>query len=97
MALTSDTEYWYLIVSENCVCDVMQNLLCYVDLIKFKSFYLTETGIWLYETGLMQLLSDNKTDFTNLNSILTMYLQIRDDYCNLCLQQVTSELLVLDG
>jgi hypothetical protein len=49
------------------------------------------------EIGLMQLLSDNKTDFTILNSILAMYLQIRDDYCNLCLQQVTSDLSVQDG
>jgi len=45
----------------------------------------------------MQLLSDNKTDFTKLNSNLTMYLQILNDYCNLCLQQETSELFVLDG
>jgi len=43
----------------------------------------------------MQLLSDNKIDFTKLNSTLAMYVQIREDYCNLCLQQVTSELLVL--
>jgi len=43
----------------------------------------------------MQLVSDNKTDYTKLNSILTMYYQARDDYCNLCLQQVTSVLLVL--
>jgi len=38
MALASDAEYWYLIVSENCVCDVMQNLLCCVDLTKYKPF-----------------------------------------------------------
>jgi geranylgeranyl diphosphate synthase type 3 len=43
----------------------------------------------------MQLLSDNKIDFTNLNSILAMYIQIRDDYGNLCMQQVTLELLML--
>jgi hypothetical protein len=40
MALTSDAEYWYLIVSENCVCEVMQNLLWYVDLPKCKLFVL---------------------------------------------------------
>jgi len=51
----------------------------------------------LCEIILMQLLSDNKTDFTKLNSILALYIQIRDDYCNLRLQQVTSELSVLDG
>jgi geranylgeranyl diphosphate synthase type 3 len=58
---------------------------------------LTEAGIATIEIGLMQLLSDNKTDFTKLNNTLKMYLQIRDDYCNLCLQQVTLELLALDG
>jgi len=45
----------------------------------------------------MQLLSDNKTDFTKLNSILALYLQIRNDYCSLCDQQVILELSVLDG
>jgi hypothetical protein len=45
----------------------------------------------------MQLVSDNKTDFTKLNSVLALFFQIQDDYSNLCLQQVTSELLVLDG
>jgi len=46
---------------------------------------------------LMQLFSDNKADFTKLSGILGLYFQIRDDYCNLCLQEVTSELSVLDG
>jgi hypothetical protein len=36
--LASDAEYWYFIFSENCVCDILQNLLCYVDLTKYKSF-----------------------------------------------------------
>jgi len=45
----------------------------------------------------MQLLSDNKTDFTKLNNILALFFQIQNDYCNLCVQQVTSELSVLDG
>jgi geranylgeranyl diphosphate synthase type 3 len=49
------------------------------------------------EIVLMQLLSDNKTDFTKLNNTLVLYVQIRDDYCNLCLQQVNLELLMLDG
>ena len=51
----------------------------------------------MFEIGLMQLLSENKTDFTKLNSILASYFQIQNDYCNLCVQQVTSELSVLDG
>lgn len=36
---------------------------------------------------LMQLFSDNKEDFTKLTGILGLYFQIRDDYCNLCLQE----------
>jgi hypothetical protein len=49
------------------------------------------------EIVLMQLLSDNKTDFTKLNDILAIYIQIWDDYNNLCSQQVTLGLLMLDG
>jgi geranylgeranyl diphosphate synthase type 3 len=45
---------------------------------------------------LMQLFSENKADFTKLTGILGLYFQIRDDYCNLCLQEVTSEVLFLD-
>jgi len=30
--LASDAECWYLVVGENSVCDVIQNLLCYIDL-----------------------------------------------------------------
>nr|BAF42691.1 geranylgeranyl diphosphate synthase-2-A-isoform [Nasutitermes takasagoensis] len=50
-----------------------------------------KAAVWLFKIGLLQLLSDNKIDFTKLNSILAMYIQIRDDYCNLCLQQYTDE------
>jgi hypothetical protein len=97
MALASDAEYWFLIVIANCVCDVMQILLCYVDSTILNHLVLTENECLAYESELVQLLSDNKPDFTKLNSILKMYIQIRDDYCNLCLQQVTLKLLVLDG
>lgn len=37
---------------------------------------------------LMQLFSDNTNDFNKLTGILGLYFQIRDDYCNLCLQEV---------
>lgn len=37
---------------------------------------------------LMQLFSENAADFTKLAGILGLYFQIRDDYCNLCLQEV---------
>lgn len=38
---------------------------------------------------LMQLFSDNTSDFTTLTGILGLYFQIRDDYCNLCLREVS--------
>jgi hypothetical protein len=62
-----------------------------------KCLVLTEThGFLMFEIGLMQLLSDNKADFTQLTTILALYFQIRNDYSSLCLQQVTFELLILD-
>jgi geranylgeranyl diphosphate synthase type 3 len=58
---------------------------------------LTETGgLFMLAIRLMQLFSENKADFTKLTGILGLYFQIRDDYCNLCLQEVTSEVLFLD-
>jgi geranylgeranyl diphosphate synthase type 3 len=38
---------------------------------------------------MMQLCSENKADFTKLAGTFGRYFQIRDDYCNLCLQEVT--------
>jgi len=37
----------------------------------------------------LQLCSENKADFTKLTGIFGRNFQIRDDYCNLCLQKVT--------
>jgi geranylgeranyl diphosphate synthase type 3 len=63
-----------------------------------KHLVLTEAGgSIMYEVAPLQLLSDNKMDFTRLAGILGLYFQIRDDYCNLCQEQVTSELLALHG
>jgi geranylgeranyl diphosphate synthase type 3 len=45
----------------------------------------------------MQLFSENKADLTKLTQMWGLYFQIRDDYCNLCLQEVRSELSVLVG
>jgi len=67
------------------------------DLPKHKMSVLTETGA-LFSLGiqLMQLLSDNKSDFSKLTGILGLYYQIANDYRNFCRHEVTSELLVLD-
>ncbi|KAF4518940.1 hypothetical protein B566_EDAN007726 [Ephemera danica] len=44
-------------------------------------------GLFMLAIRLMQLFSDCKADFTKLTGILGLYFQIRDDYCNLCLQE----------
>jgi geranylgeranyl diphosphate synthase type 3 len=63
-----------------------------------KYLFLTEAGEYIMcEVAPLQLLSDNKVDFTRLAGILGQYFQIRDDYCNLCMEQVTSELSALHG
>jgi hypothetical protein len=49
-------------------------------------------GFWMTEIALMQFLSENKSDLTELTSTFALYLQIVDDYGNLCLQEVMSEL-----
>lgn len=38
---------------------------------------------------LMQLFSENKSDFTRLARIIGLYFQIRDDYQNLCSKDVS--------
>ncbi|PSN41558.1 Geranylgeranyl pyrophosphate synthase [Blattella germanica] len=44
-------------------------------------------GLFMLAVRLMQLFSENQADFTKLTGILGLYFQIRDDYCNLCLQE----------
>ncbi|BES88023.1 Polyprenyl synthetase [Nesidiocoris tenuis] len=46
-------------------------------------------GLFMLAVRLMQLFSQSKYDFTKLAGILGLYFQIRDDYCNLCLQEYT--------
>lgn len=40
-------------------------------------------GLFMLAIRLMQLFSDNKSDFNRLTAVLGLYFQIRDDYCNL--------------
>ncbi|CAG9559899.1 unnamed protein product [Danaus chrysippus] len=55
---------------------------------EYKEMTIKKTGgLFMLAIRLMQLFSDNKSDFTKLSSILGLYFQIRDDYCNLCLQE----------
>ncbi|XP_066602824.1 terpene synthase isoform X2 [Prorops nasuta] len=54
----------------------------------YKKMTIRKTGgLFNLAVRLMQLFSDCKEDFTPLAGILGLYFQIRDDYCNLCLQE----------
>ncbi|CAL7936112.1 unnamed protein product [Xylocopa violacea] len=44
-------------------------------------------GLFTLVVRLMQLFSDRKQDFTLLSRMLGLYFQIRDDYCNLYLDE----------
>ncbi|XP_063226841.1 terpene synthase isoform X2 [Bacillus rossius redtenbacheri] len=44
-------------------------------------------GLFMLAIRLMQLFSSNQSDLSHLTGILGLYFQIRDDYCNLCLQE----------
>jgi len=44
-------------------------------------------GLILLAIELMQLFSDDKSDFTKLANILGLYFEIREDYCNLWIKQ----------
>ena len=67
------------------------------DLPKHKMSVLTEAGkMVILGIQLLQLFSENTADFTKLTDILVLYCQISNDYRNICRQEVTSELLVLD-
>ncbi|XP_077302241.1 geranylgeranyl pyrophosphate synthase quemao isoform X2 [Arctopsyche grandis] len=55
---------------------------------EYKEMTMKKTGgLFMLAIRLMQLFSDNDSDFTKLAGILGLYFQIRDDYCNLCLAE----------
>ncbi|KAG6445824.1 hypothetical protein O3G_MSEX004100 [Manduca sexta] len=57
---------------------------------EYKQMTIKKTGgLFMLAIRLMQLFSENKSDFTKLSAILGLYFQIRDDYCNLSMQEYT--------
>lgn len=51
---------------------------------EYKRMVMQKTGgLFLITIRLMQLFSDNKSDFRKLVELISLYLQIRDDYCSL--------------
>jgi hypothetical protein len=58
---------------------------------------LAETGrLFMLAIRLVQIFSENKADVIKLTGILGLYVWIQDDFCSLCLQEVTSEVMFLD-
>lgn len=54
---------------------------------------LTETGgLFGLAIRLMQLFSQVHENFQTITGILGLYFQIRDDYANLCMKQVSNSL-----
>ena len=69
------------------LCIFCGDVLLYQNI---KYLFWTEVGgLFTFGEQMMQLCSENKTDFTKLTGILGQYYQIRDDYFDLCLQEVT--------
>lgn len=50
-------------------------------------------GLFLLDSQLMQLFSDNEKDFTSLAAVLGLYFQIRQDYVN-CSEEVGVAILL---
>lgn len=48
-------------------------------------------GLFMLAIRLMLLFSENEKDFTKLTALLGLYFQIRDDYCNLSLEEVSGK------
>lgn len=56
----------------------------------YKQMTIRKTGgLFMLAIRLMQLFSNNSEDFLRLTAILGLYFQIRDDYCNLSLEEVS--------
>uniref|UniRef100_A0A1L8DZQ0 Putative geranylgeranyl pyrophosphate synthase/polyprenyl synthetase n=1 Tax=Nyssomyia neivai TaxID=330878 RepID=A0A1L8DZQ0_9DIPT len=65
------------------------NVLCPPEC-DYKQMTIRKTGgLFMLAIRLMQLFSDNRTDYTKLTALLGLYFQIRDDYCNLMSQDYT--------
>lgn len=58
----------------------------------FRFFSVETGGLFNLAVRLMQLFSECKEDYTPLAGILGLYFQIRDDYCNLILQEVSFQI-----
>ncbi|XP_052740716.1 terpene synthase [Bicyclus anynana] len=71
--------YW----RDNHVCPTEEE---YKTMLKQKTGHMFVLGL-----RLMQLFSDNKTDYSNFALLLGMYFQLRDDYCNLMQQEALEE------
>lgn len=58
--------------------------------LEYKKMVIRKTGgLFGLAVRLMQLFSQNQSDFSTLTAVLGLYFQIRDDYANLCSEEYT--------
>jgi geranylgeranyl diphosphate synthase type 3 len=69
------------------LCSFYGHMLCYQN-IKYL-FWTETTALFIFGVQMMQLYSENKTDFTKMIGIFGRYGQIWNDYSNLCVHEVT--------
>lgn len=70
--------YW----RDNFICPTESQ---YMDMVKRKT-----GGLFGLAIRLLQLFSQNKSDFSNLIGLMGLYFQVRDDYCNLKSMEYTA-------
>lgn len=64
---------------------------------EYKRMTIRKTGgLFMLAIRLMKLFSESDKDFSKLTAILGLYFQIRDDYCNLTSEEVSSENTAVD-
>ena len=58
-----------------------------------KTIFSETGGLFGLAIRLMQLFSDSKQEFKTLTDTLGLYFQIRDDYANMCIKEVSEKYL----
>jgi len=97
----SEADYKIMTIRSNIICIVMCNIICnimctfiprgiHMYVYKGNINIFAETGgLFNLAVRLMKLFSTYEADFSSLIATLGLYFQIRDDYCNLCLSEVS--------
>ncbi|KYN49999.1 Geranylgeranyl pyrophosphate synthase, partial [Cyphomyrmex costatus] len=75
---------------DNFICPTEEDYKTMTIRSNYTLFNFAETGgLFNLAVRLMKLFSTYEEDFSSLIATLGLYIQIRDDYCNLCLSEYT--------